>query len=190
MFKEKIEKAFGEDCGFVDELNDMLVRSGLNDFIVADHCNTKITEGLGIAGFYDEEEQILYFINSAISPHYHGRTLFLLLHELGHHQRNKKGRLTSLEDYLNDETVSDEEIVDYMVNEEKIADRYASINYYRLTGELLPENQFFSRRMENGMNIERVREMIDQFKTMDGDEYKQFKQQVVGAFLEEETENV
>lgn len=190
MFKEKIIECFGEDCEFIDELNEILVNAELEDFVVADGCDTRIMQGVNIAGFYDDETQKLYFVKETNNS-MPDKPLYILLHELGHHLRNKKGKLTPIEDMIDDEEMTVNDIATSMIREEKIADKFAAINYYRLTGEKLISS-LYGNRMDYTYNQNTVERMAGQFLEMGREQYENFKDTVRNAFYvneeEEETE--
>jgi len=63
---------------------------------------------------------------------------FIILHEMGHYKRIQKIGKANMLKYLSSNNFNF--LHKYLVNEEMLADRYASSLYYKLIGDLFPRN--------------------------------------------------
>lgn len=120
---DKLKVVFNPDNfddfeGFVSVIEDSGVDLQLTEFRVP-----------GVHGMY-KNGTIFLNMDGAYADLFPKRVVFALLHELGHYKRDQKtdiDRIYNMED--------SQEIFDIMVQEERIADRYASFLYYKIFGE-------------------------------------------------------
>ena len=103
---------------------------------------------------------------------------YIILHEIGHIKRIKKyGESFVLSAFSEDDF---DKFSDSIINEEILADRYASFAYYQLTGELFPIS--YTQKLHLPEYRERYKNMLKSHHTNIDNDIEKYKEQLKEQF--------
>lgn len=91
---------------------------------------TMLHEAVGIT-----TPDTIYFDETRLKSYNPKKRLFVILHEFAHYKRIWKSK-TTLNELIKSQ--SEEEYIKFVIDEEILADRYASIQFFNITEELFP----------------------------------------------------
>ena len=127
--------------------------SGLDFSIIFDISNVKIRDAklhstiYGLASY----KEVFIDIDKMIDTIDYELSLFIILHEIAHYKRISK---MGLNKYL--DNITNEDIIvflDFIIQEEIFADRWASLVFYLKTGKEFPRNK--TQRLDDKYNREK-----------------------------------
>jgi len=137
--KEKIEKLSKD--------------SGLDFSIIFNVSDVKITDAklhdtiYGLASY----KEVFIDINKMVNRIDYELSLFIILHEIAHYKRiTKMGFSKYLDNITNEDIIV---FLDFIIQEEIFADRWASLVFYLKTGKEFPRNK--TQRLDDKCNREK-----------------------------------
>ena len=92
----------------------------------------------------------IYFDKTNVKSISSKKLLFVILHEFAHYKRIKKANI-DVDEFIKDS--SEKEYIKFVINEEIIADRYASIQFNNITKELFPSWDMQNLHLESKQKI-------------------------------------
>ena len=152
-FIEIVETRFSLSDEIKNEINDFIVKSECKDIQIM-----KFKSPLGIS-LHDG-----VIINEILLDTTLGLFLFILFHELTHQLQFKKYGVDKMYLYLND--VSDTEVSDYILNQEIVADRLASIKIRQLQNRGLISKDFNPIQIHKNCTKSLFHERIKRYLTL------------------------
>lgn len=103
---------------------------------------------------------------------------YIILHEIGHVKRMRKhGEDKVLSDFSQNDF---DKFAESVINEEIIADRYASFVYYRLTGNVLPKN--YTQKLDLPEYQERYKGLLKSCHTNVDNDIESYKKELKNRF--------